>query len=434
MKRSVAFKTLGCRLNQFETDALLTDFHKAGFEIVDYNAKADVYIINTCTVTNQGDHKSKTYINQAARKQDGSIVIVTGCMATSQKEYLETRGDITYVIENPGKSQILSLIEAHFNGEMLHPGDLKQDLFHFTTAEKSFHTRSMIKIQDGCDNFCSYCIVPSVRGTAVSRPVNDILRHINEVTALGFREIILTGVNISRYEDAGVDFTGLIGKILALPGNFRVRISSVEPDGIRDGFMELFDSKKLCPHLHLCLQSGSDRILKNMKRSHSVKDFLKIVEKLREKVPLFNLTTDIIVGFPGETDSDFEATCRVVKGIGFSHVHTFKYSIRKGTRAEKMPDQVDEKIKKERSEVIRKLSEENQQNYYSGFIGRTQIVLVEKVSRQGIAKGFGEHYLPIEFKTARTDTNYFEKIDIGTIHATSGHFVLQGNPCNENHS
>ena len=419
MKRKVAFKTLGCRLNQFETDALLTDFFNAGYDVVDFKDDADVYIINTCTVTTQGDHKSNTYINQAARNQSRSLVVVTGCMAESRKEYLESRGDITYVVGNANKSQLLSLVEAHFNGEMLHPGDLKHDLFDFTVAEKSFHTRSMIKIQDGCDNFCSYCIVPSVRGPAVSRPVKDILHHVQQVVALGFKEIVLTGVNISLYEHEGINFGKLVEKIAGIPGDFRIRISSIEPERLGDRFIELFGHEKLCPHLHLCLQSGSERIVKRMNRNHTVAGYQTLIEKLRSAHPLFNFTTDIIVGFPGETDQDFEETCRVVRDIGFSHVHTFKYSMRKGTKASTMPDQISEIIKKQRSEVIRKISEENKLAYCSRFIGKKQTVLVEKVSRLGYAKGYGEHYLPVEFRPGREGNNYFTKVLIGEVNSAS---------------
>jgi len=426
MKRKVAFKTLGCRLNQFETDALLTDFFKAGYEIVDFKDDADVYIINTCTVTRQGDHKSNTTINQAARNTRGSLVVVTGCMAVSRKEYLESRGDITYVVGNTNKSQLLSLVEAHFNGEILHPADLKQDLFAFTVAEKSFHTRSIIKIQDGCDNFCTYCIVPLVRGPAVSRPVKDILHHVEQVVGLGFKEVVLTGVNISRYEYEGVGFTRLIEKILRIHDDFRIRISSIEPEGLEDGFVELFGHEKLCPHLHLCLQSGSDKVLQRMKRNNTVGEYYSLIEKIRSTHSLFNFTTDIIVGFPGETERDFEDTCRVVRDIGFSHVHTFKYSVRKGTRAERMPDPVGEMIKKQRSEVVRKLAEDNKLQYYSRFIGKKQTVLVEKVTRQGYAKGFGEHYLPVEFRPDREGNNYFADVVIMEVNAASK--ILRGIP------
>ena len=240
MKRRVAFKTLGCRLNQFETDSVLTDFYKTGYEVVGFHEPADVYVVNTCTVTNQGDQKSRTAINQAVRGKSGSLVVVTGCMAGSHKQYLEQRGDISYVVDNKSKASILPLVEAHFNGEILSPDGLKEDVFGFTVAEKSFHTRSMIKIQDGCDNFCTFCIVPMVRGRAVSRPLPDILENIRQVIDLGYREIVLTGVNISRYDHAGVNFVGLLRRILALDGNFRVRVSSIEPEGFGEPLYELF--------------------------------------------------------------------------------------------------------------------------------------------------------------------------------------------------
>ena len=426
MKRKVAFKTLGCRLNQFETDSVLTDFYRSGYEIVGFNEPADIYVVNTCTVTNQGDHKSRTAINQAVHGKMGSLLVVTGCMAESQKEYLESRGDIAYVVGNRNKAGILPLVEAHFNGEILSLESIKNDVFGFTVAEKSFHTRSMIKIQDGCDNFCTYCIVPMVRGRAVSRPLNGILKNIRQVIDLGYKEIVLTGVNISRYDYEGIDFTGLLDRILSLEGNFRVRISSVEPEGFGTPFYDLFTHEKLCPHLHLCLQSGSNRMLMQMRRTYGLASYLDIIEHLRNRHPLFNFTTDIMTGFPGETEEDFEATCNIIRQVGFSHVHTFKYSVRRGTRAERMPDQVPEKVKQQRSLVIRELSLENKQKYRQLFIGKPQTVLVEKVTKSGLAKGYGEHYLPVEFKPSQPGNNYFETVTIKHIATASHDFILKG--------
>ena len=425
MKRSVAFKTLGCRLNQFETDSVLTDFYKTGYEIVDFHEPADVYVVNTCTVTNQGDQKSRTAINQAVRGKSGSLVVVTGCMAGSHKQYLEQRGDISYVVDNKSKASILPLVEAHFNGEILSPDGLKEDVFGFTVAEKSFHTRSMIKIQDGCDNFCTFCIVPMVRGRAVSRPLPDILENIRQVVDLSYREIVLTGVNISRYDHAGVNFVGLLRRILALDGNFRVRVSSIEPEGFGEPLYELFSHEKLCPHLHLCLQSGSDRILMKMRRTYSINSYMEIVEQVRRRYPLFNFTTDIMVGFPGETDDDFEATCSVIPQAGFSHVHTFKYSIRRGTRAGRMDDQVPERAKQMRSSIIREIATGNKLQYRRLFIGEQQAVLVEKVNKNGLAKGYGEHYVPVEFKPVQSGTNYFEIVTIKDILTSSNDFILK---------
>jgi threonylcarbamoyladenosine tRNA methylthiotransferase MtaB len=383
MRKKVAFKTLGCRLNQSESDSLLTDFYKADYKIVDFNDKADIYIINTCTVTSQSDHKSKNYINQACRREDSPIVIVTGCMANHQREYLEKRDDITYIVENKTKSSIF--------------------------------TRSFIKINDGCNNNCLYCIVPLVRGRAVSRPAESIIDNIRRVVALGYKEVVLTGVNIScyRYKDTG--FEDLVENILDIKGDFRVRISSIEPEGIGDKLAALFANPKLCPHLHLCLQSGSENMLSKMRRVYNLSGYLKIVDLFKSKYPSLNLTTDIIVGFPGETDKDFQETCKVVKDIGFSHIHTFKFSLRKGTDAEYMPEQIPDKIKHERSEKIREISNINKFNYRKSFINKTQLVLIERISPDGVAKGYGEHYVPVKFESAGCSRNIFANVRINGI-------------------
>ncbi len=415
MRKKVAFKTLGCRLNQSESDSLLTDFYKADYEIVDFNDKADIYIINTCTVTNQSDHKSKNYINQACRRENSPVVIVTGCMANHQREYLEKRDDVTYIVENKIKSSIFTLADSHFKGEKINTDDLKEDLFNFSPAEKSFHTRSFIKINDGCNNNCSFCIVPHVRGRAVSRPPDSIVDNIRKIVALGYREIVLTGVNIScyRYKDTG--FEDLVENILNIQGDFRVRISSIEPEGIGDKLAALFTNPKLCPHLHLCLQSGSDNILSKMRRVYNLSGYLKIVDLFKSRYPALNLTTDIIVGFPGETDKDFQETCKVVNDIGFSHIHTFKFSVRKGTDAEQMPEQIPDKIKHERSEKIREISDINKFNYRKSFINKTQLVLIERISHGGTAKGYGEHYIPVKFESTGCTRNTFARVIINDI-------------------
>lgn len=415
MKRKVAFKTLGCRLNQFETDSIVTDFHKAGYEVVKFNEEADVYVVNTCTVTNQSDQKSKNTINQAVRHAGkNGLTVITGCMVESQKEYLENRNDLTYVVDNKQKSSVFPLVDAHFKGEVMHPGDFKQDLFNFSVVEKGFHTRSMIKIQDGCNNFCTYCIVPKVRGRANSRPVNDILDNIRKVIDMGRKEVVLTGVNISRYKSEGTNFEDLIEKVLDLPGDFRVRISSMEPEGFTDKFIDLFEHPKLCQHLHLCLQSGSEKVLELMRRFYTIDQFKGIIDTFRTRYPLFNFTTDIIAGFPGETDELFKESYDIAREIGFGHIHTFKYSVRKGTLAEKMPDQVPDKIKVARSEAIRNLADEMKLDFRKQFIGKEQTLLVEKPDTPIGATGYGEHYIPIAVD-ANVERNSFQKVRITEI-------------------
>lgn len=422
--KKVAFKTLGCRLNQFETDALVTSFHNAGYHVVEGDEQADVTIINTCTVTNQSDQKSRHTINHAAAKNREGLVVVTGCMADNYKEKLEGQEQITYVVDNDRKSQIVELVNGHFSGEIIHPDKMPGDRFGFDTVQKSLHTRTSVKIQDGCDNFCTFCIIPSVRGRAVSRPVNDILDNVRKVIDNGFKEVVITGVNIGRYNHEGRTFETVVEQVLELPGDFRVRISSLEPDGFSDDFHQLFSHPKLAPHLHLCLQSGSEEILLKMRRMYSANYFMETVERFRKAIPDFNFTTDVIVGFPGETDDDFQKTVGFIREAKFSHVHTFRFSRRTGTRADRMKEQVSGKVMAERSEIIRKLSEENRLKYMHSMQGKEQRVLIEKVAG-GMARGYGEHYLPVAFAVEDPTTNRFEQVRL-TGTTPSADPVMQG--------
>ncbi len=404
MKHKVAFRTLGCRLNQYETDALASQFREGGYEVVDFESAADVYVVNTCTVTGESDRKSRNVINRAVRSGQNPVVAVTGCMATHYRDELEKRDELTYVVDNDRKSGLFGLIDGHFKGEVLHPSHLKPDLFGYDAGRHTFHTRSMIKIQDGCDNMCTFCIVPHVRGRAVSRPAEKILKNIREVCDMGFKEIVLTGVNIGRYEDGGTDFELLVSRIVDLPGDFRVRISSIEPDGFGEVLFDLLQHPRMTPHLHLCLQSGSDRILRRMRRMYTLEAYRAMVDAIRQRIPDFNFTTDIIVGFPGESDEAFKQSLAAVKEIGFTHVHTFKYSIREGTRAARMDGQVAEDVKAARSETVRELSESNKLRYYESMLGKQQRVLVEK-SENGVARGLGQHYIPVQITNSDLSEN-----------------------------
>lgn len=422
--KTVSFKTLGCRLNQYETDALVTQFHQAGYQVVDFSKAADITVINTCTVTNQSDQKSRNTINQAARKNQSGLVVVTGCMANNHKEQLESNEKVTYVVDNERKSQIVSLVDSHFKGEVSHPDTYSRDVFGFETVDQSLHTRTAIKIQDGCDNFCTYCIVPSVRGKAISRPIKEILENVKSVIDNGFKEIVITGVNIGRYEMNGHNLERALEKILEIPGDFRVRISSLEPDGFGPEFHRLFQHPKMMPHLHLCIQSGSDPILLKMRRMYTVKSFMDIVGKFRSEMPDFNFTTDVIVGFPGETEFDFQKTLELVEEAKFSHVHTFRYSRRKGTRADRLEDQVAERLKLERSEKVRKLSDKNRLAYMQSMLGKQERVLVERVDQKGMARGYGEHYLPIHFSTNKQERNRFDKVSLESIIPGESPYIL----------
>ncbi len=411
-QKTVAFKTLGCRLNLYETDALASEFAKQNYRVVDFNEKADLYVINTCTVTNQSDQKSRREIQVAHRTNQEGVTIVTGCMATNYKEQLEKNNAINYVVDNDHKTSVLSVAEAHFNGELVDVNNLEANLFSYAPADETFHTRSLIKIQDGCDNFCTFCIIPKVRGRATSRSPEEIFENIRQVVAFGYKEVVLTGVNLGRYSYGEYDFEKLVEAILDLPGDFRVRISSIEPDGYTDSFFRLFDHPKLTPHLHICLQSGSEEILLKMRRMYTASSFKKMANQLKTLHPGFNLTTDVIVGFPGETETHFQETMDAIQEIGFGHIHTFKYSIRKGTRAERMPEQIPGKTKTSRSEMVRRLADDMKRTYRDTFVGKTQRVLVEKILPDGTASGFGEHYVPVVIHDSGLKPNTFYKVEI----------------------
>lgn len=406
----VSFKTLGCRLNQHETDALVSQFDREGYQIVDFKSDADITIINTCTVTGQSDHKSRNIMQQAIKANPNAKIVVTGCMAEQYKKQLEQIKGVDLVVSNTAKSNIVGLVKSIHKNKNIEPDKLS--VFNYQPVKKSLHTRAAIKIQDGCDNYCTFCIIPQVRGNAVSRPVNDIVKNIKQTIANGFKEIIITGVNIGRYYHEGVRFVDLIRIILEIPGNFRIRISSLEPDGFGDELIDLFDNPKLTPHLHLCIQSGSDPILLKMRRMYSIDQYYELVTKIKARFPKFNITTDIIVGFPGESDAHFKQTVKVVNELQFSHVHTFKYSTRNGTSAARMPNQVNEKVKAERSEIIREISDNNKLNYYSQFINTTQSVLVEKHLGDNWYSGYGEHYVPVVFKHSQNLKNEFIRVKL----------------------
>ncbi len=405
----VAFKTLGCRLNQYETDALATQFVNNGYEVSNDIHGADVVVVNTCTVTNQSNQKSRNAISQAERINPDARVIITGCMVESHKEQLLVKFPGATLIDNKGKSAIFHSIDSLLKSGAIDLSDQQHDLFSYQSFTEMFHTRSLIKIQDGCDNFCTYCIIPFVRGRAISRPVNDVLANAREVIEKGAKELVLTGVNISRYQHESTRFSGLVEKILNLSGDFRVRISSIEPDCFDGPFYNLIGHPKLAPHLHLCLQSGSERILKLMRRMYTVEEFLQIVEKVRERDARFNFTTDAIVGFPGESDEDFAETINIARKVKFGHMHIFKYSVRQGTKAQKMPDQIPDKVKTERSKLLHTVSEELKKEYRAPFNHTVQKILVERW-KEGYALGYNEYYVPMRFATDNKAHNRFETV------------------------
>ena len=398
----VAFQTLGCKLNQYESDSLATQFQRAGYRVVAFDAPAEAYVVNTCTVTSKADRKSRNSIYRAQRRATAhghdSLVIVTGCFAGQYAQEVEAQKN-TYIVGNERKNAIVQIVEAHRRGEILDQSLIEGDPFAYSPAAPVFHTRSMVKIQDGCDNFCTFCIIPYVRGRAASRSAPAVVEDVRTNLAMGYREIVLTGVNMSRYSWEGVNFSGLLERILAIEGDFRLRISSLEPDSLDDRFFALLEHPRMTPHLHLCVQSGSDKILLRMRRQYTVSEYMAVIERIRARTPSFNFTTDIIVGFPDEEEQDFAASCQLVRRAGFSHVHTFPYAVRSGTRAERMPHQLSGALKRERCSVLRELASGLKYAYRQSLVGCEQRVLVEEVEKNSAGRwwqrGYGEHYVPI---------------------------------------
>lgn len=348
--------------------------------------------------------------------------MVTGCFAPQAKHELEADGR-TIVVENERKAFIFDLVEARLRGEMLGPDDLPANNFAFSPQNQLFHTRGMLKIQDGCDNFCTFCIIPFVRGTAQSRALPDILKEARDLLARGYKELVLTGVNMSRYRWEGQGFSEVLEAILKLDqeSDFRLRISSIEPDQIDGRFFELMKHPRMTRHLHLCLQSGSERILLAMRRQYTYAQFREIAARLRAFDPLFNITTDIIVGFPGEGEEEFAASLRADAEIGFGHIHIFPYSRRSGTRADRLASQVPEATKSARVFALSEASGEVKRIYRRGLVGSVQRVLVERVTPDPegrlMARGLGEYYVPIRFEVPSGESelrnHYFQVKVIG---------------------
>ena len=427
----VAFETLGCKLNQYETDAIAAGFRDLGWEIVPADGPAEAYVVNTCTVTNKADRKSRNALGHHLGQRSRPLVVVTGCFAESSRQTLETREGITFVVPNAQKNQIPALVDSRFRGETGAESLPAADPFGFPVHEKVFHTRASLKIQDGCDNFCSFCIIPSVRGRAVSRPLDQVLGAARELIQGGRKELVLTGVNMGRWHDGDRTFTDLVEAILGLEGDFRVRITSLEPEGLGERFIDLVGHPKFCPHLHLCLQSGSPRIRLAMRREYTLDQYASLVRRLRDRYPELNLTTDLIVGFPGETEEDFQDSLAAVRNFGFSHVHVFPYSRRQGTRADRMPDQVPDGIKTLRSRVLSETADSARKHTLGQLTGAVRRVLVETADGDrnpgSWVKGLTEDYHPVRFK-GDAPWNTFVSVKLGALADENGEWFWEALP------
>ena len=374
MPRTFSIKTLGCKLNQYESSLMAHRFLSRGWEPVDFGQAADAVIINTCTVTDRSDKKCRNLIRQGARFARGSGVIVTGCLAEARRDELQAMPEVAAAFDNSGKDDIVTRIETLLDGDTVRESGADE-----TDAPLPYlHTRGFLKIQDGCDNSCSYCIVPSVRGRARSRDFGGILDHARKLVDSGCPELVLTGITIGNYSHDGRDLAGLVEALAALKGDFRIRITSIEPNHVDARLAALLAHPRVCPHLHLPLQSGSDRILSLMNRPYTRRDYLRAVETLRNANPGIAIGADIIIGFPGEEEDDFRQSLDMVGEAGLAYVHQFTFSPRSGTAAAGMTGRIAARETGERGTRLREAALERALAYRRGHVGAVLASVVEK--------------------------------------------------------
>lgn len=421
--KKAALHNLGCKVNAYETEAMQHLLEEAGYEIVPFTQKADVYVINTCSVTNMADRKSRQMLHKAKKNNPDSIVVAAGCyVQTSEKEVLNDLS-VDIVIGNDRKHDLVRLLEEYsldsVNDTVDDINDGKHDFEELFIDQTKEHTRAFIKVQDGCNQFCSYCIIPYARGRVRSRRFENVIAEVERLAANGFKEVVLTGIHLSSY---GVDFeeaTGLlelIQAVNAVKGIERIRLGSLEPKIVTEHFAsELSKLDKICPHFHLSLQSGCDATLKRMNRKYTTKEYERGCELLRKYFVHPAITTDVIVGFPGETEEEFEQTKAYLEHIHFYEMHIFKYSKRKGTRAAVMPDQIDEQIKAARSEKLIALGHDMSKEFRKFYIGKNEEVLFEEKAVIGDKEyfvGYTKEYVKVAKKT---DENLENQVVSGRI-------------------
>lgn len=421
--KKAALHNLGCKVNAYETEAMQHLLEEAGYEIVPFTQKADVYVINTCSVTNMADRKSRQMLHKAKKNNPDSIVVAAGCyVQTSEKEVLNDLS-VDIVIGNDRKHDLVRLLEEYSLDSVSDTvddiNDGKHDFEELFIDQTKEHTRAFIKVQDGCNQFCSYCIIPYARGRVRSRRFENVIAEVERLAANGFKEVVLTGIHLSSY---GVDFeeaTGLlelIQAVNAVKGIERIRLGSLEPKIVTEHFAsELSKLDKICPHFHLSLQSGCDATLKRMNRKYTTKEYERGCELLRKYFVHPAITTDVIVGFPGETEEEFAQTKAYLEHIHFYEMHIFKYSKRKGTRAAVMPDQIDEQIKAARSEKLIALGHDMSKEFRKFYIGKNEEVLFEEKAVIGDKEyfvGYTKEYVKVAKKT---DENLENQIVSGRI-------------------
>lgn len=402
---TVSIETLGCKLNQSESEVLALRLAAKGYRLVSPSKAADVYILNTCTVTHIADRKSRYLLRLARRRNPHATIIAIGCYADRDAEGIDKLKCVDLILRNNEKANVPELVERK-----------QQPTSHDTRETDVLRTRSMIKIQEGCDHFCSYCIVPYVRGYERSLPDDKIIEEIKSRVSMGFKEIVLTGTKIGSYH---LSLETLIKRILDRTDVQRIRLSSIQPNDITDGLLDLWNDARLCRHLHLPLQSGSDSVLKRMNRPYKTSDYESAVKHIRKSIPKVSITTDIIVGFPEETDDEFEESYRFCRHMSFANLHVFSYSERPGTAAAAMTDQISENIKKERSRKMLKLARDSAAQFSRRFCGETMPVLWETEISPGVWDGLTDNYIRVITHCSRSLKNELTDAKLGDTYNKS---------------
>ena len=407
MEKTVAFYTLGCKVNQYETNAMEQQFIQNNYKIVENTEKADIYVINTCTVTNMADRKSRQMLRRVKEINKSAIIVVCGCYAQVAKSEIQQIPEVDIILGINEKNKIVQIVEEYLANKdnIIEVADVskQKEFLDFGDVTYTEKNRAVIKVQDGCNMFCSYCLIPYARGRIRSRKIENVVSEIEKIAKQGIKEVVITGIHVASYgkdfDNENIRLINLLEEINKIEGIERIRLSSLEPTIVDEEFAQrLSKLEKICDHFHLSLQSGCDETLKRMNRKYTTARYKESTQILRKYYPNANFTTDVIVGFPGETNEEFNQTYKFLKEIGFYKMHIFKYSPRKGTVAEKLPNQVDGNIKEERSRKLIELSNNMQNEKNSQYIGKTVKVLFEEYENE-YYKGHTTNYMVVKVQT-----------------------------------
>ena len=421
MEQTVALHTLGCKLNYSETSSIGKQFLNRGFQITEFNNRADVYVLNTCSVTESAERECRQIIRRALRQNPKAFVIVTGCYAQLRPEEISKIKGVDVVLGSNEKFKLFSLINDFTKKELacisVSPTENLTELGLARSSEADSRTRAFLKIQDGCDYNCSFCTIPLARGGSRSLSESKTIEEFKKLLEDGYNEIILTGVNVGDYgKNIDSNLFTLLQKLIKIPGEFRIRVSSIEPNLLSDEIIDLVaSSDKMCHHFHIPLQSGSPGILKAMQRRYTIDDYKSLIEKIKNKIPDAGIGIDVIVGFPGETEEDFIHTHNFLRDLPVSYLHVFTYSERPDTKAITLPCPVDFQERKRRNNILRILSEKKRREFYSDMIGTAQKVLFEDVDHNGFMQGFTSNYIRVQATYDEDLTGKISRVQLNSI-------------------